>query len=101
MVKLISSREFSYGILIFFAFAFIKISHLSKENTVSLPGGKRLKSEFLVVCLELPTFIYKPATEDCQSNSTVLESCGSLTSKNSLILSLVETSTFPVIVSST
>ena len=47
---------------------------------VSVPGGSNLKSAFLVVGLVPPTLINNPATEDCQSISTCIESCGSHTS---------------------
>ena len=80
IVKLTSCIEFSYGTFIFLAFAFSNISNFPNWNIVSVPGGSNLKSAFLVVGLVPPTLINKPATEDCQSNSTIIESWGSHTS---------------------
>ena len=77
ITKLISSSESSLGMTIFLSFALSIISFLLKVKMASLPGGSNLKSAFFVVGLVPPKLTYRPATEDCQSNSTVSASCGS------------------------
>ena len=72
IIKFKSCSESSFGIYIFLLFAFWIIWYFSKYKSESLPGGNNLKSAFLVVGKAVPpTFIYNPATLDCQSNSTL------------------------------